>query len=78
MATKKIEYSKIKLILWRFIRVGLAGGISAATALKFDLSDPKKLATVLLVAFISGFIEAVMKGVRDNVGYDSFVHKLPL
>ena len=75
---KKINYPLIKKVLWRFLRVGVAGGIAAATSLKFDLSDPKKLGTVLAVGFISGFIEAFSKYLRDSVGYESFVHKLPL
>lgn len=70
--TKKSEYPEWKILAWRFLRTGIAGGaatiIATTIALKPDLSNLKQYGFALLSAFIAGFIGATGKWIRDRWG----------
>jgi hypothetical protein len=58
-------------VLWRFVRVGLAGGIGAAlsiqVALSPDWSNSKAVLLTLSSAFVTGFISAIFMAGRDEL-----------
>lgn len=70
-----VEYPKWKIIAWRFLRTGIAGGVSTlitvGVVLKPDLSNIKEYGFALLAAFISGFIGALGLTLRDYFGNDT-------
>ena len=83
MATK--EYPQWKLIIWRFIRTGIAGGastlITVSLALKPDMSNIKDYGLALSAAFIAGFIGALGLIIRDTWGnktQTALADKLPI
>ena len=70
MATK--EYPQWKIVAWRFLRTGIAGGVSTlitvTVALKPDMSNIKDYGLALASAFIAGFIGALGVIIRDTWG----------
>jgi len=81
----RFMYAYWKIIAWRFIRAGLAGGISTATVvsvvLKPDLSNFKIWALALGSAFLAGFISALFLTIRDTISdgdQKALINKLPL
>ena len=79
------NYPQYKILIWRFVRAGLAGGLGTVSAisiiLKPDLSNIKVWGIALLSGFIGGFITAIVKALRDSIsGGDqtALVNKLPL
>lgn len=82
----KNSYPEWKTWAWRFLRAGVAGGISMASvlavAVKPDLSNVKYASIVVGGAFVAGFINAVGLMVRDLFASKSdmtdWVHKLPV
>lgn len=81
--SEKLEI--LKSMTWRLVRNGLAGGISAIVGLtiiiKPDFSNLKVVAYILFSAFLTGFIGAFFKGLRDIMSDgdpDALVNKIIL
>lgn len=78
---KKIEYSKIKLIGWRFARVFIAGALlSIATQINVITKVEDLLPVLVLPALTAGLV-ALAKAVREYIAdgdYTSLISKLPL
>lgn len=66
------EYPYWKILAWRFVRTGIAGGVSALIGvqvlLKPDLSNIKEYGFALMAAFVAGFIGALGLALRDYFG----------
>lgn len=80
-----IEYPYWKILAWRFIRTGLWGAASTATAtgvvLKVDLSNYKIYFFALFAGLISGFCNALFMAIRDYVSQGdqtALIQKLPV
>ena len=83
------EYPYWKILAWRFVRAGIAGGLGTtagiAIVIKPDFSNFVPLMTLLGTLFASGFIAGLISAVflwlRDTFGNsdkNSVVDKLPL
>lgn len=84
-----MDYAYWKILAWRFIRAGIAGGIGATAAISVVVNpDLKNLlpmitvwGTAFLAGFITGTISAVALALRDWVSdgdKTSLIEKLPL
>ena len=78
-------YPYWKILAWRFLRSGIAGGASTVTAvgilLKPDFSNWKIYVAAIAAGFIGGFITAGAKWLRDyfsNGDQEALIQKLPL
>lgn len=69
------NYPKWKIVAWRFLRSAVAGGASSVVAvsiiLKPDLSNINDYLFAIFAAFLSGFVAALGKVVRDNWGRET-------
>lgn len=76
-----LEYSKIKLIAWRFGRVFLAAFLAEVALHLEELSAFKDLYPMLLLPALIAGISAVSKAIREYLAddeYESILHKLPV
>ena len=67
MKVKK-EYSEALTLAWRFVRVALTTAIAQVLALQIDWNNAEVALRTVGVAFISGLLAAVSKGLRDKYG----------
>ncbi|KKP44971.1 hypothetical protein A2366_02465 [Candidatus Woesebacteria bacterium RIFOXYB1_FULL_33_9] len=81
----EINYPYYKTLIWRFVRAGIAGGVSTVIAVQVvlqpDLSNYKEYALAVAAGFTAGFISAIAKTVRDYLSEGDKAHwtqKLPL
>ena len=73
----RAQYSKAKIIAWRYIRVFFAASLAQAGLNLALLSEPDYAKTIAVAAVAAG-IEAVAKALREGKPYDAKIHKLPL
>lgn len=68
--------------LWRVGRAALITATTQALVLQPDFSKPENAAKILGVAFISGFLFALGKGIREEWGDEDpskgVINKLPI
>lgn len=75
----------LKAVWWfmrGFVSAGLTTALAQLTLVKIDTDKPQEtlylIGFAVLVGFITGFIQALMKYLREDKPYDSLVHKMPL
>ncbi len=78
-------YAYWKILAWRFVRSGIAGGVSTlatiSVVLQPNLSNWKIYLTSIIAGFIGGFITALAKALRDYFSegnQTSLIQKLPI
>ena len=79
-------YPLWRTLVWRFVRAGVAGGVSSLLAVQLvlqpDLSNVQLYATTVASAFVAGFISATGLALRDYFGdndrSEGLVNKLPV
>lgn len=84
MANTEISYPFWKTVVWRFLRAGVAGGVSnlllSQFILKSDFSNGNVYFMALGAAFITGFISAGGLALRDSLSENksSPAQRLPI
>lgn len=83
--TSEAEYPLWRILVWRFVRAGVAGGISALLAVQIvlqpDLANIKVYSSALASAFLAGFISAAGLAVREFISggdKEAAIQKLPV
>jgi hypothetical protein len=74
-----MDYPQYKILLWRFIRAGLASAIAVVSLQVFD-GDVINYTKAITIGFLAGFVNALGKWLRDmdtSDNYDALVNKLP-
>ena len=56
----------VSVIIWRFVRGAVATAIAQTAVLQIDWSNPEQAIRALFVAFISAFLLALSKAVRNS------------
>ena len=81
----EMKYAYWKILAWRFIRAGLAGGASTVATVQIilrpDWNNGKQWILAISSAFVAGFISAFFLAVRDYFGNKkktTLIDKLPL
>lgn len=81
----ELDYPYWKELGWRFLRTGVAAGVATVAfilpATQFDPADPIPYGLALGSAFVSGFIAAASKAIRDHFGHgdkSARIEKLPV
>lgn len=75
------NYAAWKTWLWRLFRGAMAAGLSQALLIQPDFSDPQVAGKVVLLSFITGFIMAIGKAIRDlfdEQDKSSMLNKMPI
>lgn len=62
----KIVYNEFIAAIYRTVRVFIATGVAQAVLIRPNWSNPEETMRVISVAFVSGFIAAVFKYLRDK------------
>ena len=61
------EYNVALGTLRRFLRVCVMAGIAQIWVVKLDVSEPKEALKIVLIAFVSGFLAAADKYLREQI-----------
>ena len=77
-----MNFELFRSALWRFIRVAVGVAIAETVIIKPDWTNPELAVRSLVVAFVSGFLVALGKVLRDGFGNEDksegLLNKLPL
>ena len=70
----------ISVIIWRFVRGAVASAIAQTVVIQIDWTNPDLAVRTLIAAFVSGFLLALSKALRnsDMSKNTPIVEKLPI
>ena len=70
----------IRVIIWRFVRGAVASAIAQTVVIQIDWTNPDLAVRTLIAAFVSGFLLALSKALRnsDMSKNTPIVEKLPI